>query len=99
VTLDIPRTHPDVVLPSETLIFDQAGTHVAVVGDDEKVRMVPVTIKRDFGTAFEIDQGPKGGDTVVLSPPASLRDGAKVAVQRDDAGGGAAPGPEKVSEK
>ena len=100
VTLAIPRTHPDVVLPSETLVFDQSGTRVAVVGEEDKVRMVPVTIKRDFGTAFEVDQGPKAGDAVVLSPPSGLKDGAKVAVQRegDDEGGGEAK-PEKVSER
>ena len=90
VTLDVPREHPVVVLPSETLIFDQAGTRVAVVGEGDAVRMVPVTIRRDFGTAFEVDPGPKGGEPVVLSPPATLREGAKVKVQTD--GGGAGQG-------
>ena len=88
VTLDIPRDHPVVVLPSETLIFDRAGTRVAVVGEGDAVRMVPVTIRRDFGTSFEVDPGPKGGEPVVLSPPASLREGAKVRVQTDGVGAG-----------
>jgi len=87
VTLDIPRTHPDVVLPAETLIFDQHGTHVAVVGEGEKVKMVPINIRRDLGTGIEIDEGPRGGDSVIVSPPASLRDGAQVKVEPDDATG------------
>lgn len=101
VTLAIPRTHPDVVLPAETLIFDQEGTHVAVVGAGDRVRMVPITIGRDFGTAFEVDPGPAAGDAVVLSPPASLRDGATVAVQRDDEGGKgtAAAAPETAAQR
>ena len=86
VTLAIPRTSPDVVLPAETLIFDQGGMHVAVVGEGDTVKMVPVTIRRDFGATIEVDRGPKGGDRVVLSPPASLRDGAEVKVQRDGDG-------------
>ena len=99
VTLDIPRDHPVVVLPSETLIFDQAGTRVAVVGEGDAVRMVPVTIRRDFGTAFEVDPGPKSGDPVVLSPPASLREGVKVKVQTDGGGDGDQGKGEKVSER
>ena len=95
VTLEIPRTHPDVVLPAETLIFDQSGTHVAVVGEGDKVKMVPVEIRRDFGTSIEVASGPKGGDRVVLSPPASLRDGAQVKVEADDEAG---EGVKKVSE-
>ncbi len=86
VTLAIPRIHPDVVLPAETLIFDQSGTHVAVVGDGDKVRMVPVNIRRDFGTSLEVDVGPKGGDRVVLSPPATLKEGAKVKVEDEEKG-------------
>ncbi len=86
VTLDIPRTHPDVVLPAETLIFDQTGTHVAVVGEGDRVRMVTVDIRRDFGTSLEVDEGPKGGDKVVLSPPATLKDGAKVKVEDEEKG-------------
>ena len=86
LTLDIPRTHPDVVLPAETLIFDQHGTHVAVVGEGDRVRMVPINIRRDFGTGIEVDEGPRGGDSVVVSPPASLRDGAQVRVETDPAG-------------
>ena len=86
VTLDIPRIHPDVVLPAETLIFDASGTHVAVVGDGDKVRMVKVDIRRDFGTSLEVEGGPKGGDKVILSPPATLKEGAKVKIEEEDEG-------------
>ena len=86
VTLDIPRIHPDVVLPAETLIFDQTGTHVAVVGEGDKVKMMTVDIRRDFGTSLEVDQGPKGGDKIILSPPATLKDGTKVKVESEDKG-------------
>lgn len=83
VSLAIPRIHPDIVLPAETLIFDQEGTHVAVVADD-KIKMVPIHIARDFGTSIETDQGPDKDAKVVLNPSASLHEGSKVKVETDD---------------
>jgi RND family efflux transporter MFP subunit len=51
---------------------------VVFVVDGEKVRRVPVSIgeARDVDTL--VTQGLKGGETVVLSPGDSLRDGARV---------------------
>lgn len=91
VALGIPRIHPDVALPAETLIFDQGGTHVAVVGEGGTVKMVPIDIRRDFGTSIELDAGPQGGAAVILSPPASLKDGAKVEVETDGGAEGRDP--------
>ncbi len=79
VTFDVPRAHPDVTIPSEALIFDAAGTQVAVVQTDDTVRLLPITIARDLGTRLELRAGLKGGETVVLNPPADLRDGSRVA--------------------
>ncbi len=95
ITLEIPRLQPDVVLPAETLIFDQKGPHVAVVAEGDRVRMVPINIRRDFGTSLEIDLGPKGGDAVVLSPPATLRDNDKVKVDSTEQGESAPPPSDK----
>ena len=91
VSLAIPRIHPDIVLPSETLIFDQEGTHVAVVEDD-KIKMVPIHIARDFGTSIETDQGPDKGARVVLNPSVTLREGSKVKVETDDKAAQTGPG-------
>ena len=88
VSLAVPRTHPDVSVPAETLIFDQNGTHVAVVKDGS-IAMTAIHIVRDLGTTLETDQGLKGGDDVVLSPPSALHDGTKVKIE--DEGGGDKP--------
>ena len=48
--------------------------------------MVPIDIRRDFGTAIEVDKGPKGDDRVILSPPATLKDGDKVKVEEEEKG-------------
>ncbi len=49
--------------------------------------MVPINTRRDFGTGIEIDEGPRGGDSLIVSPPASLSDGAQVKVEPDNAPG------------
>ncbi|KAA0119939.1 efflux RND transporter periplasmic adaptor subunit [Methylobacterium sp. P1-11] len=85
ITLEIPRTAPAVTVPNDALIFDQNGTRVAVVGTEADgstvVRMRPVTIFRQTRTALELRSGLRGGERVVVGPPAGLRDGDRIAPQ------------------
>ncbi len=85
VTLSIPRPHPDVVVPAEALIFNDKGLQVAAVEGDT-VRMHQVKVSRDFGKAVELGEGLKGGEQIVLSPPATLVDGGKVKATKADDG-------------
>jgi len=91
LTLAIPRVAPAVSVPNDALIFDQAGTRVAVVeaGQDGGlvVRMRPVTIFRQTGTVLELRTGLSGGEQVVVGPPASLRDGDPVALRPEGKAG------------
>ncbi len=96
VTFAVPRTHPRVTVPSEALIFDAAGTHVAVVGPDDTIRLRPITIARDLGTRLELRSGLTGGEAVVLNPPADLRDGSRVVPRGNTA---ARPPVAKLSEQ
>ncbi len=78
VTFAIPREVPNIIVPAEALIFNQKGLQVAVVENDDSVRMKPVSIYRDFGSSVELVDGLQDGDQVVLSPPSSLREGSKI---------------------
>ena len=89
VMLKIPRPEPVVIVPAEALVFDQRGTQVAVVGEDEHVEWRPVHVRRDFGTTVELDRGLTGREQIVLSPPADLKDGQ--AITRDTPPGEAKP--------
>ncbi len=80
VDIGIPRTAPGVTIPAEALIFNGQGLRVGVVGDGGVVHMRDVSVYRDFGTKLELRGGLNGGETVVLSPPATLDDGGKVKV-------------------
>ena len=77
VTFEIPRMRPNVVLPAETIVFNQNGLQVAAVQDDQ-VRFQTISIYRDFGKTFEVRDGVQGGEQIIMNPPSDLRDGQKV---------------------
>jgi RND family efflux transporter MFP subunit len=80
VELFIPRKTPSMIIPSEAVVFDQNGLHVAVV-DNGTVRLQKIHIARDFGTEVEVHDGVKAGDQVILNPMIDLADGSKVTVR------------------
>nr|WP_294545812.1 efflux RND transporter periplasmic adaptor subunit [uncultured Rhodopila sp.] len=85
VTFSIPRQAPAIVVPDEALVFNADGLRVATVEPDNTVRFKKVTVYRDFGTSAELRDGLRGGETLVLSPPADLADGGKVQVAKPPA--------------
>ena len=80
ISFTIKRGTPAVVVPDATLIFDAKGLHVAVVTPDGHIRMTPIVIAHDFGEKAELRQGLKGGESLVLNPPADLAEGQKIHV-------------------
>jgi RND family efflux transporter MFP subunit len=82
VELKIPRKTPSFLIPAEALIFNRNGLQAAVVKDGKaEIRNVKVT--RDLGTRVEVDAGLKAGERVILNPPVTLIDGAKVQPRPD----------------
>ena len=67
-------------IPSNTLLIDGTGTHVAVVGSDNKLKFVPIVIARDFGTELEISNGLEGNEQLVTNPTDDLKPGQSVKV-------------------
>jgi RND family efflux transporter MFP subunit len=87
VQFDLPASTGVIRLPASALIFNDAGTAVAVLGANNKVTIRPVTIVRDLGTAVEIASGLGPNDRVIDNPPDSLRQGDEVRVAAASAGG------------
>lgn len=77
VRLTVPGAGATVRLPAIALILRGEGTLAARVERDT-VRLVPVTLGRDFGTTVEVLEGLAAGDAVVVNPPESLEDGQRV---------------------
>lgn len=86
VTLKVPRTEQNVVIPAEALVFNQRGTQVAVARDDGTAQWRSVQINRDSGTTIELRSGLEGTEQIILSPPADLRDGQRIERQAPPAG-------------
>jgi HlyD family secretion protein len=84
VAFYVPRTQPNVSIPSDALIFDQHGAQVAVVGEGDQIKKRKIDIYRDLGTSLELKNGLNGGEKVVIDPPADLQEGSKVKLAPDN---------------
>jgi RND family efflux transporter MFP subunit len=76
--IDAPR----LTVPVNTLLFRAEGPRAAVVGNDNKVHLRPITIGRDYGKAVEVLDGLQASDEIVVNPADSLEDGQQVNVNR-----------------
>ncbi|WP_420145638.1 efflux RND transporter periplasmic adaptor subunit [Sphingobium sp.] len=69
------------ILPGSTILYSNDGPTVAVVGNDGRVAVRPVTITRDEGATVLVSGGLRPADKVIDSPPDSIRSGDRVNVQ------------------
>jgi multidrug efflux pump subunit AcrA (membrane-fusion protein) len=81
IELFIPRKTPSMIIPSDAVVFDRDGLHVAVV-ENGSAHLKKIAIVRDFGTEVEVHDGVKPGDQVILNPMVNLVEGSKVAVRK-----------------
>lgn len=80
VSFDVPGG-TGVQIPSSALVFRAAGTQVALVGQDGRVRLRHIVLGRDLGQTVEVASGLSASDRVVDNPPDSITDGELVRVQ------------------
>jgi len=73
-----------VTIPVNAMLFRQEGARVAVVGNDNKVQLRPITIGRDYGATLEIVGGVGVNDRVVVNPADSLEEGQQVNVASEN---------------
>jgi RND family efflux transporter MFP subunit len=92
VSLELPHDVQVLNIPPSALIFDKAGTRVAIVGPDNKVALKPVVIGRDLGSLIEISSGIAANDRVIENPPDGVANGDPVRVAVAGPKAGAAKG-------
>ncbi|OAI11772.1 efflux transporter periplasmic adaptor subunit [Methylomonas koyamae] len=80
ISINVPTKTPALLAPANTLVIDQAGVHVVVVGEDKKVSFKPVKLGRDFGKEVEIVEGITASDVLVASPSDLLVEGESVGI-------------------
>jgi RND family efflux transporter MFP subunit len=81
VDLLIPRKTPSMIIPADSVVFDENGLHVAVV-ENGLVRLQKIKIARDFGKEVEVHDGVRPDDQVILNPMIDLADGSRVTVRK-----------------
>ena len=69
------------VIPQEAVNELQGSYQVAVVGDDNKVSIRPVKMGERIGAMWEVTEGLKPGDRVVVQGLQKAREGARVAAK------------------
>ena len=68
------------LVPQRAVIELQGSQQVAVVGDDNKITIRPVTVGERVGNLWIVNEGLKAGERVVVEGLQKVRDGAPVKV-------------------
>ncbi len=80
VHFQLPEQPDAVRIPTSALLFRQGGLKVAVLGDDGKVQIKPISPGRDLGNQMEVLSGLGPNDRLINSPPDSLLAGETVRI-------------------
>ena len=88
-----------IVIPANTLVVDQAGTHVVTVDAEKHIAFRPVKLGRDFGREVEIIDGIDTNHLLVASPSDLLVEGETVDVLEGDKKAADKAGTVKSTEK
>ena len=86
VHLTAPIDRQAFTIPSTALVFQEHGTQVAVVTEDDRVHLKTITVSKLMDTAVEVAEGISTSDRVVNNPSAALREADKVRVVTPAAG-------------
>jgi RND family efflux transporter MFP subunit len=78
ITVDVPNRH--LSIPSSALVFDEMGTRVAVVDDDNIVHFKPIKISRILDATVELTEGVSTEDRIINNPSAAILEGDKVSI-------------------
>lgn len=68
------------IIPSSAMVFQENGTQVAVVDDDQRVRFKPITVSRVLDATVEVSKGVSVNDRIIDNPSAALLEGDQVRI-------------------
>jgi RND family efflux transporter MFP subunit len=80
VRLTAPVDREAYTIPSTALVFQEHGTQVAVVTDDDRVHLKTITVSKLMDNMVEVAEGVSANDRVVNNPSAALLEGDKVRI-------------------
>lgn len=80
VRLTVPLEEKTLTIPSSSLVFQENGAQVAIVGPEDRIHFNPVHINRILDGVMEITSGVSRSDRIINNPSAALLEGDKVRV-------------------
>jgi len=80
VHLTAPVDRGVMTIPTSALVFQEHGTQVAVLGEDDRLHFKPITVDKIFDNYIEVTEGISEGDRIVNNPSAALLEGDKVRI-------------------
>lgn len=80
VHLTAPVDRKVFTIPSTALVFQEHGTQVALVTEDDRVHLQPITVSRLLDSAVEVAEGISAINRLVNNPSAALLEGDQVRV-------------------
>jgi RND family efflux transporter MFP subunit len=80
ISINIVGKNSPLVVPANTLVIDQKGSHVVVVSPENRITFHSVKLGRDFGREVEVLDGITASDVLVASPSDLLVEGEVVSV-------------------
>ncbi|BCA53897.1 RND transporter MFP subunit [Nitrospira sp. KM1] len=80
VVLTAPVDRKVYMIPSTALVFQEHGTQVALVTEEDRIHLQPITVSRLLDNAVEVSEGISQTDRVVNNPSAALLEGDKVRI-------------------
>jgi RND family efflux transporter MFP subunit len=80
VVLTAPVDRKVFRIPSTALVFQERGSQVALVTEDDRVHLQNITVSRLLDNAVEVSEGISPSDRIINNPSAALLEGDKVRV-------------------
>jgi RND family efflux transporter MFP subunit len=80
VRLTAPIEKKSLTIPSTAIVFQEHGTQVAVVTEDDRVHLKPITVSKILDNAVEVTQGISTSERIINNPSAALLEGDKVRI-------------------
>jgi len=80
VRLTAPVDLGAMTIPTSAMVFQEHGTQVAVVGEDDRLRFKPITVAKILDNIVEVTEGISESDRIVNNPSAALLEGDQVRI-------------------
>jgi RND family efflux transporter MFP subunit len=80
VRITAPVDRNVLTIPTTSLVFQEHGAQIAMVGEDDHVHFKPIAVTRVLDNAMEITEGISESDRIINNPSSALLEGEKVII-------------------